>query len=159
MQKFFVFTDDILAASDIWLVGDSFLREAYPALQAMRAKSVLDKIPKPYIYEYYNIIVKYPGANSNIRSSIARIFNEIVTGLNERTRLPRYILIILDKEMLDSADHNNFGIQQILSELIEWLARNIDKTIDLRKEDVRLKRPGAINSSGEPRVIWTKMVI
>ena len=89
---------------------------------------------------------------------LARIFNEIVTALNERTRIPRYIIMILDKELLEIADHNNFGIQRILTEIVDWLARNIDRTIDLRREDVRLKRPGAISLSGEPRIIWTKMV-
>ena len=139
------------------MVGDSFLRELYPTLQALRAKAVLDKVPKPYLYQYYNVIPKFPGINSNTRSTIARVFNEIVTALNERTRLPRYIFIILDKELLEAADHNNFGVHRIITELIEWMARNIDKTVDLRREDIRLKRPGAIFSSGEPRIIWTKM--
>ena len=68
-------------------------------------------------------------------------------------------MIILDKEILETADHNNFGVHRIVEDLIDWIARNIDKTIDLRKEDIRIKRPGAIASSGEPRLIWTKMVI
>ena len=151
--------DDILAASDVWLIGDSFLRSIFPALQALRAKAVLDKRAKPYIYEFYNVIPRYSALNSNIRSVLARIFNELVTALNERPRIPRYIFMILDREILEVADHNNFGIYQIITELIDWLARNIDKTIDLRREDVRQKRPGAIASSGEPRIIWTKMVI
>ena len=154
-----IIADDILASSDIWLVGDSFLRDIYPTLQALRAKAVLDKKVKPYLYEYYNIIPKFTAKNSNIRSTTARIFNEIVTGLNERTRLPRYILMILDKEILEVADHNNFGVHRIIGELIEWLTRNIDKIIDLRREDIWLKRPGAIVSSGEPRIIWTKMLV
>ena len=66
--------------------------------------------------------------------------------------------MILDREILECADHNNFSIQRIITDLLDWLARNVDKVIDLRKEDVRLKRPGAISSSGEPRLIWTKMV-
>ena len=139
-------------------MGDVFLRELYPTLQALRAKAVLDKKAKPYLFEYYNIIPSFPGVNSNVRSTVARIFNEFVTAMNERSRLPRYILFILDREILESADHNNFGVQRIIIELLEWLCRNIDKTIDLRREDVRLKRPGAIASSGEPRLIWTHMV-
>ena len=67
--------------------------------------------------------------------------------------------MILDKEILESADHNNFGIQCILSDMLEWIARNIDKVIDLRCEDVRLKRPGAIALSGKPRLIWTQMLV
>ena len=67
--------------------------------------------------------------------------------------------MVLDTELLEYADHNNFGILRILTDLLEWLARNIDKTIDLRREDVRIKRPGTIASSGEPRIIWTKTVI
>ena len=144
--------------SDLWLVGDAFLRDLFPTLQALRAKAVLDEKVKPYIFEYYNIVPLYPAKSSNIRSTEARIFNELVGGLNERPKLPRYVLIVLDKEILESADHNNFGINRIVSELVDWMARNIDKTIDLRREDVRLKRPGAIASSGEPRIIWTKMV-
>ena len=155
----FILVDDIIAASDVWLVGDSFLREIFPSLQALRAKAVLDKNPKLYVYEYYNIIPRYSATNSNIRSTTARIFNEIVTALNERTRLPRYIIMVLDKEFLEAADHNNFGVQRIITDLLEWLVSNIDKTIDLRREDIRLKRPGAIASSGEPRIIWMKMLV
>ena len=104
----YIFLDDILAASDVWLVGDAFLRDIYPTLQALRAKAVLDKKVKPYIYEYYNVIPRFPAKNSNIRSTTARIFNEVVSGLNERSRLPRYIIMVLDKEILETADHNNF---------------------------------------------------
>ena len=50
-------------------------------------------------------------------------------------------------------------MHRIIGELVEWLTRNIDRVIDLRREDIRLKRPGAIASSGEPRIIWTKMSI
>ena len=147
-----------MAASDVWLVGDQFLRDLYPSLQAARAKAVLDKKVKPYLYEYYNIIPRFPATNSVIRSTLARIFNEFVSAMNDRTRLPRYVIMLLDKELVESADHNNFGIQKILTEMVSWLARNIDKVVDLRKEDIRVKRPGAIASSGEPRIIWMKML-
>ena len=139
------------------MVGDQFLRDIYPSLQAIRAKTTLDKAVKPYLFEYYNVIPRYAAMNSNIHPMLARVFNEIVTALNERTQLQRYIIIILDKEILEAADHNNFGIQRIISEMLDWLMHNIDKTIDLRREDVRLKRAGAIASSGEPCIIWTKM--
>ena len=135
------------------------MREIFASLQALRAKSVLDKKPKPYVYEYYNIVPLYSAKNSNTRSTLARIFNAVVGGLNDRVRIPRYIMFIIDSEILEAVDHNNFGIQQILSETLDWLARNVDKVIDLRREDVRMKRPGAISSSGEPRLIWTKMVV
>ena len=110
------------------------------------------------MHEMFNISAKYPGVSSISIPAHARVYDQLVTGLNDNFKLPRYIIIPLDKDILDCISHNNFGVNILLEEVLDWLARNIDRAIDLRKEDMRGKRIGSIVSSGEPRIIWVVMV-
>ena len=110
------------------------------------------------MYEYYNIIPGYPTASNFTKSTVSRIFNQLVGILNEKERLPKYILMFPDKDLLWYVNHKNFGVGKIATDLLYWLCDEIEKALSLRKEDVRGKRPGALWSSSEPRIVWVKML-
>ena len=152
-------TKNIDAAREVWLIGDAFLRAISLKLQAMKTKSAVDRTVKPYIYEYYNVVQMFPGMNSNTRPTVARIYNEFITALNEKPKLPRYIFFVLDREILDYVNYVAFGVNRIITELITWLMKNVDKSIELRKDDMRMKRAVSVSSSGEPRLIFSTMIV
>ena len=91
----------------------------------------------------------------------ARVYNALVEALNEKVRLPKYILIILDKDAIEGVMYRIFdcGFKVVFREAIEWLIRNIEKALAMRKEDLRNKKPCALSTSAEPRLIWVTFLI
>ena len=92
-----------MALKDLWVVGNHFLRENYNVLQDMRAStsaklSVKDQL---YIYQQYNIVLYFASGASRICSLMARVINWVIEGLNSKERLPKYVLIMLDKDLID----------------------------------------------------------
>ena len=58
----------------------------------------------PYLYEFYNVFGFTQLASSGVRSVLARVINSLIEGLNERPQLPRYVVVMLDKDVIDEID-------------------------------------------------------
>ena len=96
---------------------------------------------------------------SNIRSFLARVFNRLVKQLNEEPFiLPRYIIITLDKDLIQSADLFDYGVSRIIEDTLKWLLININMVIEMRKEDLAGKHAGAVSTTSEPRLVWVGMI-
>ena len=63
-------------------------------------------------------------------------------------------MIILDKDMIDYTN----GSMSLIEDALKWLLININADIETRKEDLRKKRPGALTTTTEPRLIWSQMI-
>ena len=116
------------------------------------------KNPKPFLYEYYNVVAEYPSTSNSLRSVIGKIFNCLVNALNENVRLPKYILICPDRDIIEYAKQNEFGASLMFEDLLDWLCRNFETVLDTRREDIRSKRHGALWSYAEPRLVWIQMI-
>ena len=88
---------------------------------------------------------------------MGRILNELIDALNSGLKLPKYIIVLLDKDLIESAHYGGFGCKIIFSKTIEWLANNIKIVIETRKEDIKGKNPGAM-IPGHPTIIWVNML-
>ena len=85
--------------------------------------------------------------------------NSLVEGLNKYTQLPRYIFMIPDKDVITSCLRDfDFGVNKILDDFLSYMFRQINKVIERRRIDLMYKRPGALPSSFEPRIIWVTMI-
>ena len=45
--------------------------------------------------------------DSSVKSIIARINNAVIEGLNNRARLPRYLVVIIDQDMIRELMYSN----------------------------------------------------
>ena len=144
------------ALREIWLVGDIFLWDSFAILQRLKIDAGSTNRPPPYIYDYYNVSVWYPGT-STIKQCITRIYNAFISALNKSPLLPKYVLIIPDCDIILGTKFD-YGMSRLLEEQIDWLIRQLNKAIHRRCDDLKAKRPGAISSSFEPRVIWIKAI-
>ena len=147
-----------MAICDVWVIGDTFLREALPVLQSIKTQAVENHTIKPFLYEYYNLIPLFASSNSYTKSFIAKTFNKLVAKMNNRTMLPKYMIIALDKDIIENLKQDDFGIQNLMHDAVHWLARNFEISLDLRRADIKEKNPGALWSSAEPRLVWVKMI-
>ena len=95
-------SDLVEAYHDIWFVGDNFLKETQGALFALSNKAVKDRNNIPYIFKYFNVSAHY--SNKGLRNGINRMLNPHVDAMNEFKRLPKYIVMFPDKDLLTQID-------------------------------------------------------
>ena len=94
-------------------MGDAFLRDIWPAVLGTNTKATANKTSKPYIFENYNIVPCFSGGTSFTRSILARLHNQIITTLNEQETLPKFIVVLPDKDIIEAVKHAGFGSKVI----------------------------------------------
>ena len=153
MSNFYL-TGNIPALEDAWIVGDAFLREVFAVFQASRTSANLRQEELPFLYRRFNLFYFFsnPLAGRNI---LLRILNSVIDGLNRHTFLPKYIIMLLDDNILRMMDLDSAGLTLQLERCMKWLAKQITGLIESRKEKMREMRPGALQESDEqPVLIW-----
>ena len=88
-------------------------------------------------------------------STAARIYNSVVEGINENERLPKYIVVIPDWDIIKYGDEFGKDAPAVLYVLLRFLVKGINKLVDACFESIYRKKPGAIRA-GEPRILWVK---
>ena len=149
-----VLSEDVKAIKDCWIVGDEFLSDTFTALQEFKAENAV----KPHIYEQYNMM---PFFQSPLKPHprVVKVLNSFIEGLNSTPKLPKYVLLIPDQDLIVGAKHLDYGVIHIIEEQIKWLFKQLNKVIARRREDLQLKRAGAIlKSTHKPRLIWVSMI-
>ena len=125
--------------------------------EAKTGAKLLTKNPL-YLFYYYNITALYANQLSSNRVALSCILNAFIEGLNNSSKLPKYVLMIPDNDIILSTDFFNGGANKIFYETLEALFKQINKVIKRRHDDLLHKRPGSIASTFEPRFIWIKVI-
>ena len=149
-------TGNMPALMDIWFIGDAFLQDVFATMQTMKSTAAMDKQSPPYVYEQYNVFVFFTAQTSHQINFLARVQNAMMEAFNRRFHLPRYIVIMLDKDLIEVVNYFKYGESMILDKAIQWLSKELDRTIESRSEDLMQKKPGAAYSN--TKTVWTKMI-
>ena len=131
----------------------SFLRTG----ELARNKQKENKVVMPYLFEYYNIH-HYTKLDKE-GTILSRITNALNDAFIKRPRLPRYIIVLLDKDLLEDVNVWNpeKAVLKALDETVFWLFRMINLMIRRRKLDISERNPGAVFGA-DPKVIYVKML-
>ena len=136
------------------------MKSLWPTALASKNKAVIDKAEKPFLFEYFNVFSLHTSGINKCKSILSRIFNEFAEALNDKEKnLPKYILIIPDKDIIEAAQQSSFGCKVLFNYMINWLASNIFEEIENRKEKLMKKRIGTVLCASDPKIVWVKMVI
>ena len=112
----------------------------------------------PFLYKMFNIFYFFSSKLSNRRNVLLRVINAFTEGLNRRQHLPRYIIILLDKDILSLLDLDVAFLTKQLERCIAGLAKQMTRLIEARKEKLYKKKQGAVPSSDEfPTLIWVEL--
>ena len=77
---------------------------------------------------------------SDVQPFISRIQNSVVEALNESTYMPKYIIIVPDKDLaVNAIEHSYFGHTEMMEESVNWLIGQIAKLLLTRRNDLRDK--------------------
>ena len=95
---------------------------------------------------------------SQVRQVPARLLNCMVKVLNEcKDKLPQLIIMILDSDLVRYIQKESAECDEAYDKILYWLVKNIEKSLDAKKDDLYRKRKGAI-AGGEPKIIWVAML-
>ena len=96
----FLISDNVKAYYDLWMIGGKFLEETATSLKAlqMAIRKNISKTPL-YMVQMFNIYCFTPHWSTE---GLAKLKNPLVDALNERKRLPKYLLVIPDKDYIDN---------------------------------------------------------
>ena len=143
--QFFLFADNAPAIFDIWFLGDIFLKEIFNTYKTLinQAQRKKDVAP-PYIHEQFNVISYYKQFSTGVRRCAARIINALFEGLNERDRLPCYLVIIPDKDLISDIDVFEFGASRIITDVLQWMLKEINMFLHRKRLEILDKKPGAV---------------
>ena len=81
----------------------------------------------------------------------------MVKALNDAKKLPRFVVVIPDWDILKYADHNTYGIDKVLNRVLIWMLMNMSRAVDMRKDQLYRVKHGAVTAA-EPKFIWVKML-
>ena len=107
------------------------------------------KVAKPYLEEFFNIEALFKNQASE-RTSITRVVNALIEALNKKdSRLPKYLIVILDKDILtdiddlpDLKDEDEFI--HAMKYVTDYVVRQINTKIHRKCIDLYEARPGAV---------------
>ena len=107
------------------------------------------------MYERYNVFSFFESPVAF--DSYARMQNAFIEALNRRIRIPKYVIVLPDSNLVEASAYFQFGMAEILGICVNWLAKQFEKNLEIHREDLVSKRPGAIHT-GETRFIWVSMI-
>lgn len=140
-------------------VKDHFLCEIFNSFQALVNQAKLDrKIANPYLADYYNVKAFFYRRSHLMTSATSRILNSNIEALNDAHRLPRFLVVALDKDVITHLKDFDFGATKNLEAIVNWLTRQIDIITRRKRLQFSEKKPGAIGSRHHPTIIYIEML-
>ena len=113
----------------------------------------------PYLHRYFNVSAWYKNQLQDLDNpSVGRIHNSLIDALNVNNHLPKYIVVIPDRDVLDSVNIWDYGARKEINEHICWLLKRISRSLMSRREDLIKKCPGSVDDLNPTRVVWIKML-
>ena len=77
--------------------------------------------------------------------------------LNQKHRLPKYILVIPECDVLKHITWGS-GVSILIGAALHYAIKHIDQYIDRRRSLLRERKPGALLSEEFPKIIWVRML-
>ena len=83
---------------------------------ATKTKAAMNHSSKPYLFEQFNVIPYYTmGLSAN---ALIRISKKLVEAFNEAHHLPKYIIILPDKDLIEAVHFGGFRCKFIFEHII-----------------------------------------
>ena len=141
---FFV-TEKVKGIDKLWFVGDDWMSETYrPYFK--KSKAVFHCKQMFEISKFCNTRL-----NSNNRNVVSRILNTFISAINEVGVFPKFIVFVLDDELITAIDYDGYGVSTMFGSLLEWLIKKVNATIDKLKK----KLPAKLIKEDFPQIYWS----
>ena len=114
-----------------------------------------DKEKKFYVFQKFEVSAHYNSRIALQNNTIGRIRNTIAAAINEKWKLPKMIAIILEADVINYVNYNDWGVSDLFGRLVDHLMKEVRKMIDIFKE----KLPDKASKEGWPHITWIAPVV
>ena len=90
---------------------------------------------------------KYENSETNM---LNRLRSAFVDGINEKCKLPRFVVLVLDDDLIEFLRYEDQGISSLIGSWVEWIAKKLIALKDLAKSSL----PGKATKDGYPQFYW-----
>ena len=140
--------DEIDCYENLWVLGDNF------TARTIRDGLILRDKDEMFMTTHFNITPC--GSNrftSNNTNMLSRIENGLIKALNDNIKLPKYIIIVLDDDIIEHLGYKSYGVLEMFGDWINYLIKSFKKAVHDRKS--KLPR-GAIRFE-YPMFYWAEI--
>ena len=90
---------------------------------------------------------------------LAKLINPLVDALNNRIRLPKFILMVPDRDFIINMITPKHSNSLIIGATLHYIIKEFDKIIDRRLTEIEEFKPGVgFLKEDLPNVIWVRML-
>ena len=168
MSNFSLVLVNVWAYENIWIIGDKFVQDSrrflaqywnldFPEMKGPEDEDMM--VFTSYVAEQYHINI-YDSSDTcvdeilkpegSIQTVLGRIRNALVYALNAYDKLPRYVILVLDDDLIHCVNYTKPGTSEIYERDLNWLANEIHDVIFTRKNDLPKKAKRYLF----PQVFW-----
>ena len=155
LWSIFLFPVEIKALKQLWFIEDEFVNETYHSLASMKCDYVVEKKPLPFVYQHYNVSCYTTNPLAQNKDVISRLLNCFIKALNDHAYLPQVIIMIPDHDLIHHIDDYGPGFRLLVGTSIGYIADQIDRAIEIRKDQLMAKCPGTIDENSV-KIVWIK---
>ena len=106
-----------------------------------------------YIIEHYDIEVFASQGSGKSRSALGRLRNILITALNDNAKFPKYIIFVIEDDLIRCISYNKSTIDEIFSEILTWLTGKIHEKVIERKNALPLHAKRYLY----PQIFWAEL--
>ena len=117
---------------DAWIIGDQTFKSVGGELTNMWDLSRLkdSNVQIPYLYEYYNVHIYTQIASVGVKSVMTRVLNALMEGINYHPWLPRFLIIILDTDVITEFDLlAQENLYKDFTRVLSWFTKQVNIVI------------------------------
>ena len=110
----------------------------------------------PYMIDYYNVHAYYQPTNFP-KEPAARVVTSLIDAFDSKKRLPKTMIVIMDKDILKGEDLQDREAHAVLNKTVNWLVKEFDIQTKRRQDTITEARPGAVFAD-DPTIIFIRML-
>ena len=139
------FSERIKARNTLWIIGDDFVHGSARVNFKRRNETA------SYSARNFEIVIEARNAfSSHNYNQLSRLRNSLIKAINECDRLPKYILVILEDDIIRETNFADCGLAQYYERELRWLISEFRKSIDTIKDML----PNKAKSRKYPKILW-----
>ena len=108
------------------------------------------------MYDHFNLFYFFTSPLNFGNNTLLRVNNAFIEGINRREHLPKYIIMVLDRDLIDMINRFDFGISTQLERCVKWLAIQMERTLSARREQLTAMKAGVVTQE-QTKFIWVEM--
>ena len=157
LYVFRIIAGNVPAYETIWIFGDRFVSESRNTIRRLfnmgnPSNDLIHSANRynSHIAEKYGVKIFTTTDQQLNRSALGRLCNNMATAINSNSPLPKYILVVIEDNLIRCVNYCKPGVSLIFGRIIQWLADQYHSMLIDRKNAL----PAKCVKDLWPQIFW-----